>query len=500
MAVGVAFGVAFGVALDVAGGMARSIAFGVAFGVAFSVAVGMAEGMAVGVAFGIAGALGVAFGVAFGVAVLRPEDWVLGLLSLRLGRVTPLPLPGLHRRLRAWLTADWEVGLHNADQLLRYSLQFIPVVNAVNDALTALPPERLLPALSRLAAEPYDWNLVHYASASLTNGLKRYAVASIFFIPKKWRRRWQQRYSITPRLDTPARAAAGGFWYLHEKQPAQAAEAFAVVSNLPHGEGLYRLAFALAQTQQAADVDALAALGENTEFLRLSAPPREEKDLLHPQTWEALAHLRRASQEALAVQRSVSRAMRSQSLNRALGELVAIHEMKDKIPLAEQDLVAEIAAAWEKALLAVAGEVGQAAVMKPVRNPYIVGDPVIGSHFVGREDLMRRLEELWRGASALPSVALYGHRRMGKTSILRNLNAHLGAGIHLAYVNLLLLGEAPNGASDLLLAIADAVQAPCKKTATPRPPRTPPRLKPIPTAPSSVFFTRHGTRWEMTPS
>lgn len=57
----------------------------------------------------------------------------------------------------------------------------------------------------------------------------------------------------------------------------------------------------------------------------------------------------------------------------------------------------------------------------PVPNPYVYGNPVRGLLFVGREDVLRRLEELWGSKGQCPSVVLYGHRRMGKSSVLQNL-------------------------------------------------------------------------------
>ena len=57
----------------------------------------------------------------------------------------------------------------------------------------------------------------------------------------------------------------------------------------------------------------------------------------------------------------------------------------------------------------------------PVPNPYVIGNPVHGPLFVGREDVLRRLEELWGSSGQCPSVLLYGHRRMGKSSVLQNL-------------------------------------------------------------------------------
>jgi Mg-chelatase subunit ChlD len=64
----------------------------------------------------------------------------------------------------------------------------------------------------------------------------------------------------------------------------------------------------------------------------------------------------------------------------------------------------------------------------PVANPYVAGNPVIGDLFAGREDVMRRLQELWSGVGQKPSVVLYGHRRMGKSSILNNLGGRFGPG------------------------------------------------------------------------
>jgi hypothetical protein len=55
-----------------------------------------------------------------------------------------------------------------------------------------------------------------------------------------------------------------------------------------------------------------------------------------------------------------------------------------------------------------------------ISNPYVVGNPVTGQIFVGRDDIMLRFEELWN-SSLLPPIVLHGHRRSGKTSILRNL-------------------------------------------------------------------------------
>jgi hypothetical protein len=473
VAAGVAGGVVAGVAGGVAAGVAAGVAVGVALGVAFSIATGVAVGVVVGVGAsvgaGIAGGVtfGVAAGVAVGVAVLRLPDYLTVMLPTawkwsrgggNLNHVTLIPFPNVQKRLEAWLEADWAAGVHNVNQILAYTLQFIPAVRAVNRVLERMPEERLLPSVAELARAPYDWDLVRFIS--LQKALWGATLEGLTFLfPRLFQRRLLKRFSVEPRLDTPARAACAGFWYLHEKGPEKAAEAFAVVRALPGGKEMARLSEALATARRAAGLPAIARLGEEGQFLQNTMPPeRDPAHLLHPTAWVALERLRRAALEARAVQTSFSRANRSRALNRALGEMNVLLQESDTIPQAERELFREVAVRWRDALLAVAGQVGEVVITRPVINPYVIGGPVIGREFLGREDIMRRLEEYLAGSAVPPSVALYGHRRMGKTSILRNLPGRLGASAHLAYANLLILGNLPDGIASLLLTIGDAVR------------------------------------------
>ncbi|WP_228058139.1 AAA family ATPase, partial [Nostoc sp. LEGE 12447] len=431
------------------------VAVGVAGGVAFGVAFGVAVGVAGGVAVGVAG------GVAVGVTALRPETWLIGSpLNLRiiqnsswlLPRITPLPLPNLVWHLQNWLQNDWETGLHNTNELLAYTLQFIPVVQAVNRVLAKIPSDQLVWTVSRLAANPFDWNIVRFTSASLDETLKsrfvRYLFSLYSFLPHSWQEGLQARLNTDTRLDTPARAAAAGFWHLHEKEPARAIKAFTVVRSLLYGQEMYTLAQTLTAFQKAQTSASIAAI---------QVPPFPQEPLLRPITWKILANLRRVVEDVQFVNRSVSRSARSLALNRALGELTSILNQADTLPQAEQGLIIDIAETWKESLLQIAGEVGEISITKPVVNPYVVGDPVQGHLFVGREDMIRQLEELWVMGNQLQSVVLYGHRRMGKTSILLNAANCLGSQIHLAYVNLLRLGDSPQGVGEVLMAICDEI-------------------------------------------
>lgn len=104
----------------------------------------------------------------------------------------------------------------------------------------------------------------------------------------------------------------------------------------------------------------------------------------------------------------------------------------------------------------MAGPIGEIDRAKPVDNPFVVGNPVTGALFVGREDILGQLEELWGNDPQLgrDSVVLYGHRRMGKTSILQNLGRHrFGVDTLVAYFSMQDLSE-PHGSDELLLALA----------------------------------------------
>jgi hypothetical protein len=467
-------------AIYVANGVESAVVFGVASGIASGVASGWISGMVVldtlsiawslliglGVLFGFAlslkfgGTFGVVavltfsgmFYVAFIVAILRLDNWLFGLLiALRLphryshlAHVTLLPIPFLSCQLKNWLRQDWQTGLHNVRELLAFTLQFIPVIQAINQVLAEMPSEQVILRVAELTEYSYDGTLVRFASEKLTiltdNDFK-------------------------PRLDTPARAVAAGFWYLQEpilgirvgekiapnsydKNLQKAIKAFSLVHSIPYREEMLALTQTLAVFNEAFDLAAIA-------FVQAPTPP--QKPLLYPATWETIARLHGVVQDAQIVMRSLSRSARAFALDRALGELTDILNKANTLPRVGQRRIEYIALIWQQALLQVAGEVGKISITKPVTNPYIVGDPVEGNLFVGREDILRQLEELWVMGHRLQSIVLFGHRRMGKTSILLNARHCLGSGVKVAYINLLCLGDSPQGVGEVLMAISDAI-------------------------------------------
>ncbi|MGB3535893.1 MAG: hypothetical protein WBA13_20550 [Microcoleaceae cyanobacterium] len=281
------------------------------------------------------------------IIIFRPENWLIGSLlnrykiqnnSFLFPRITPIPLPFLTSRLTTWLRQDWLLGLHNTNELLRYSHQFIPVVKAVNKVLHETPPEHLVFRVSQLAMNPADWQLIRYASASLSEALQTNGVTR------------------DPRLDTPPRATAAGFWYLHEQESQKAMEAFDVVRTFPYGEEMFILSQTLDQLQQAAGYSKFNFILDN--YINISEAKKQAKTLkklqniaavklptfpseplLRPTTWEVLNSLRSVIIDIRFIVGEISQSTSNAALNRAINKLQIIIENSNTIPEAERTLI-----------------------------------------------------------------------------------------------------------------------------------------------------------------
>lgn len=98
----------------------------------------------------------------------------------------------------------------------------------------------------------------------------------------------------------------------------------------------------------------------------------------------------------------------------------------------------EVATGWRRLLAAHRrGLEQEAAESGAIANPFIVGQPLDARQqiFVGRADVAAALERLL-AAQAQPPLLLYGQRRMGKTSLLRNLGRLLPSHICPLFVDL----------------------------------------------------------------
>ncbi|MBD1859465.1 MULTISPECIES: AAA family ATPase [Leptolyngbya] len=458
VASGVALGVAFGVTSDIPSDAASDTAFSMVVSASFFVAIGISVGVISGRVVGavVIAAFGVLMVAAFGVAILRPENWLWGLhpgirrfqqQQWLLPRITLLPIPSVEQRIFAWMQQDWEAGLKIANELLTYTLQFTIVIQAVNSVLAKTPPNSAISQVASLSDLIRNQEIVKYASVSLNTAIKAECIDTLLILPKIIKQIFPEKVNTNFRFNSPTRAAAAGFWFLYQEDAKIAIEAFQVVEDLPHGKEMLLLATILDRAQ----------VSDLQQIATLNLPPTPHPPLLRPESWNAIAAIRRASEDIRVVCNAASRTARAFASNRALGDLNSILEAPDQLPKAERKLILSIARTWRDSLLKSVGEIGRIEILKPVQNPYIAGDPVEGSLFVGRDDILKQLEELWFMSDRLQSVVLYGHRRMGKTSLLRNINDRLGSNTQLIYVNLLNLGEVTQGAGEVLLSICDEI-------------------------------------------
>jgi hypothetical protein len=449
----VAFGVAFGVALSVesgvpirvpvavAGGVVASLAvaltFGLTFGLLGAVEFGLAAGMGFSMTASVVGlALGMAFAISFGTVLTRPELAILALaptllkrskaIAIQAQRASPIPIPGLANDLAESLRADWVAGLRNCEGLLRYSLQFIPVIGAIERTLATADRASLIPMLVAWCDLGLsDWKAMRYQSASLRNGLAKWFFEGFLFLPRRWRPDPEDAL----RYDTPARAACAGFWLLHKGYPTLAAQAFGHVGDYAFGAELHTNAQALAHARGCADFAAIADW---------SPPTHPGPDLLRPGVAAVLKLLGAIAWDARLVLHSRSPRERNSALNRVIGGLRALQQDAAACPQPERVVVGRIVWGWLDLALGVASDVGSIGTRLPVSSPYITGAPVPAERLVGREAVFDQLRAAWDKPGQRDSLVVYGHRRMGKTSVLRNLLAFcdFGAATGLAFLNL----------------------------------------------------------------
>ena len=498
------FGVVLGVALGVVGGVALCVALGVAGGVqkvlvgivAGAVTLGLVGimfagvfGVARGVAFGAAGGMGFgaavvmlvilvrtwsivvsegvdisvavdmvsretrveAFSVAAGIAsiaiIMRLSEYVYTTLHLaffpkakkikclpQLGRIVFLPLPGIQKQLEYQLDTNWETGVKNANQLLEYSHQFIPAVKAIRLKLEQSSRDVMLSRISTLAIKPYDWKLLPALSKKPMN---------IYW-----------KFKLVPHLNTPANAACAGFWFWHKKESHKAVKAFSAVQDLRHGAEIYDIAKVIDKGINTTDMQTIAAMEVETNWLD-SLPDPE----LRTGTLRALRIIHAVAGEARVALNARALLNRSTAINRAVADLTDLMETgSDFCPEPEWPLIQDIAHQWKEIFSRAGGVIGEEVLRQPILNPYegYSGLPVTGSTFTGRADILRQIETHWAIGGLMPVLILYGHRRMGKTSVLRSLAKNTDANNLYVYLDMQNAGWVEH-TGQLLLDFAEAV-------------------------------------------
>jgi hypothetical protein len=194
------------------------------------------------------------------------------------------------------------------------------------------------------------------------------------------------------------------------------------------------------------------------DSLRLDALP---EDRPRPGTLKTLATMRSAAVEAAAANRAHAPLNRSTALARAADLLNRLLETGgETCPHPEWPLLRDAIEKWRNIVVTAGGEAGREVFREPVLNPYegYSGLPVTGTTFAGRRDVLSEIETRWSTTDP-PAVILYGHRRMGKTSILRNLEQGLRPGYLLVYLDMQDSANLVDHTGQVLLDFAEAIHS-----------------------------------------
>lgn len=462
-ALGSLTGIGYGVLIAIQGGILFGITVGMGVGAVFGLGISLLYGVLFDVSLFNSALLGLAGGSSLFIAYLRPLEWLLNYIFMKKRRIpssiafyhtTPLPLPKLNYDLKNWLNADWSPGINNANQIVSYTVQFVATFNAINIVLLNSPRSELLNRVALLSTAPFDWSIVLFNSAKLPHLFISYLVDVLFFIPENWRQAWKPYYQLNSLENSPANAACAGFWLWYKGEAVHAAAAFKQVDEIPHGEELWKIASAINNGLTAETVVDIIIWNENVGFVDNLPEPE-----LRSGTLATLRLLRKVAQDVSTAYNAHSPLMRSAVLgqtNATLTEL--LNRGADTCPSPEWELVERMTHIWREILNRAGGIVGEEILRRPVLNPYVgySGLPVIGSAFIGRVDILRQIENYWATGTLTPVLIVYGHRRMGKTSILRNLDHRTATDSLLVYLDMQ-DSTLVEHSGDFLLEIAEAI-------------------------------------------
>ena len=160
--------------------------------------------------------------------------------------------------------------------------------------------------------------------------------------------------------------------------------------------------------------------------------------------WQSLIHLSQDSGTALNQVTPYHQRLMLRSVVERLNQLLRELQQSD---VAEADYLVSVVVSWQHVLSAQVQQLAETAVATAqIDNPYIFGIPLTEQQeiFTGRTEISAQIEKLLLDLRH-PPLFLYGQRRMGKTSLLRNLGRLLPSTIVPLFVD----GEGLAGAQDL---------------------------------------------------
>jgi hypothetical protein len=248
------------------------------------------------------------------------------------------------------------------------------------------------------------------------------------------------------------------------------------VSELPHGIEIGQSFSALAEFLEWQNIEQIAGAAECVAWAEALT------DVLRPGVVHTLKGLAEIGAEIALYQSSSSRVNRLAALSRATAGLdVLSTRVSSQVHIPEVTLLLRVIRQWQSLIARASGKLGEEALREmmpqarqvaggegrksviwqrprtPIVNPFKAGEPVYPPLFVGRKDVFDRIGEVWLSKQNPDSIILYGHRRMGKTSIMRNLDQYAPPGSVLVYLDMKGATSFVQTTADLLLGIADAI-------------------------------------------
>ncbi|MCA9963662.1 MAG: AAA family ATPase [Anaerolineales bacterium] len=517
---GVVVGVAFVMGDGVALAMAFAVGIGVVGIVEVGVAFAVVGAVGVGVAFTMVGTVvgGMGDGVAFGVAVAMVGSRLLFypfefFFSLRLHRwqrhaalwsdlaVWPLPQTNqlLHHHLAQSAQPYWPaVQKVAANPFQRGRCQRAVTYWLVKNHSTLVKLYQLVdaPQLDEYLVPPMDTTgrreFGHWPS---TKVVLLYEVGQQYVSGvggedplEKFVWRLTRRYrNMEPTPLAPLAALLGEL--LHRQSRLQGIDVAVLCEEMLAPER-YEPARSLPYGAEIADSFATirAALGYQTiDDLATCAAAFRWLDsageaLLRPTVVDTLRGLRDISQHAAHFKQRSNVAHQTTLLNLAVGQLNELQAyVTTQVPLPERGLLARVVEIWQDIIAAAQGELARISLQQmsraerrqiiraettaalwerpavPFDNPYMAGDPVYPPLFVGRRDIFNRISEVWSAKASPDSIILFGHRRMGKSSILRNLDQAAPPGSLIVYADMMGETSFVESTADLLFTLADKI-------------------------------------------
>ncbi|MCP4427672.1 MAG: ATP-binding protein, partial [Chloroflexi bacterium] len=512
---GVAYGVAFGVVGVVMVGVAVSLAGGVAVSLAGGVAVSLAGGVAGGLAGGIGGSRFIFHFLEW------PLSWLQSRTTVNAGEthkqlpqhpaiwdeLAAWPLQGTTRLLQDTLSTNLSFGMRQLLTVAANPFQRGAAQRALSDWLAqqATPlsvlynlchlralNEYLFPPSSKQQFERWPSARVVLLSelgqqfiAATSNGGET-SEKAVWRLTKR-----QRRMTPTP-LSRFSHLLRDLFRDQNDLETAPpedfetllAPNRFQAVADCPHGVEITASFAAMRHFLGCQTINDLNAAQSQLHSLNNLVQP-----LIRPPVIQALRALGDVGQQTARFSQTTNLRQKSTALNLAAGRLNELESyIRQHVLPPERVLLIRIVQLWQDIVAATQGEFAQSTLQHmsraeqrqttglrplatiwqrpatPIDNPYIVGNPVSPPLFVGRNDIFNRISDVWTAKDNPDSVILYGHRRMGKSSILRNLDQAAPSGSLIVYADLGGETSFVESSADLLLALASKIYHSARRT------------------------------------